>query len=355
MRLSGALTAQTVAPIWAKILDIAARQKMPALTIDAAGIQQADGTGLALLAYLVDYGKKNSLTVSVVGLSEPFNALLERLTAVAFVAPAQQPQSAGYFRQIARLTTALGKDLVEQIAFLGHFCCALLSIVRHRRWRWNDFFELCRRVGADATGIVLLLGLLFGLIMAFSAAMPLRQFGVEIYVSDLVALALTRVLGPFLTAVIVAGRTGSAFAAELGTMKINNELDALAVMNLDPVRFLVVPRTVATMLMMPLLTVLTNLAGLAGCGVVIMSIGYTMAIYLNHIENILNPTDLAVGLVKSVVFGAAIGLIGTLRGMQTQAGASAVGISATRAVVSGIVWLVILEGIFSVLLYVLDI
>lgn len=355
LALKGILTAQTAAPIWTALLDGLYRQKPKTIDIDAAGIADADSAGLAVLAYLMDYGKKNDIAISISALAEPFSKLLERLASVSIAQPAQQPKPVGYFRQIAELTVALADDLAQQIAFLGHFFCAVGAIFYHRRWRWRDFFELCRRVGADAAGIVLLLGFLFGLIMAFSSAMPLRQFGVEIYVADLVALALARVLGPFLTAVIVAGRTGSAFAAELGTMKINNELDALTVMNLDPVRFLVVPRAAAAMLMTPLLTALANLAGLVGCGAVILSIGYTLSIYLNHIENILDPTDLAVGLVKSLVFGAAIGLIGALRGLQTKAGASAVGIAATRAVVSAIVWLVILEGVFSVLLYVLDI
>lgn len=209
--------------------------------------------------------------------------------------------------------------------------------------------------GVNAVAVVSMLGLLFGLIMAFSSAMPLRRFGVEIYVSDLVAVALVRVLGPFLTAVILTGRTGSAYAAEIGTMKINNELDALEVMAIDPVRFLVVPRVLALTLVTPLLATITNLVGLAGCAIVILSLGYPLATYWAHVRDILSAGDLVVGLVKSLVFGGLVGTIGCLRGLQTQSGPGAVGQATTRAVVSSLVTLVLAEGVFAVTLYLLDI
>lgn len=176
----------------------------------------------------------------------------------------------------------------------------------------------------------------------------------EIYVVDLVAFALTRVLGPFITAILMAGRTGSAFAAELGTMKINNELDALEVMNLNPMSFLVLPRVCATVVMAPLLTVATSLVGLLGCALVILSIGYPPATFWSHVQNILSVTDVMVGLVKALVFGGIVGAVGCLRGLQTRTGAGAVGISTTRAVVTSIVLLVLAEGLFSVLLFVMD-
>jgi phospholipid/cholesterol/gamma-HCH transport system permease protein len=224
-----------------------------------------------------------------------------------------------------------------------------------KRFRAGDFFRTCELAGADALGIIALLGFLFGLIMAFSSAMPLRQFGVEVYVSDLVAIALVRVLGPFITAIVVAGRTGSAFAAEIGTMKINNELDALNVMNLDPAVFLVLPRVTATLLMTPLLAVVTNIAGLIGSGLVIMSLGYPLITYTTHVQDILDLSDVGVGLFKTLVFGGMIGAVGCLRGLQAKSGPGAVGIATTRAVVTAIVLLVVLEGIFSVLLYFMDI
>jgi len=242
------------------------------------------------------------------------------------------------------------------IRFIGRLVLAgMKTIFQPQRFRVGDFLRFCELAGANAMGLILMLGFLFGLIMAFSSAMPLRQFGVEIYVADLVALALVRVLGPFITAVIVAGRTGSAFAAEIGTMKINNELDALAVMNLDPAVFLVLPRVGATLLMTPLLAVAVNFAGLVGSGLVILSLGYPLVTYTTHVQKILVGTDVAVGLTKALVFGGMIGAVGCLRGLQTQSGPGAVGIATTRAVVTAIVLLVVLEGIFSVMLYYLEI
>jgi len=302
-------------------------------------------------------GRQKKMQTEIQNLSADFQSLLQRFDreklAETLVAPQKKSPA---LEEIGKTAVHLLEDVRQQITFLGHWLCAIGWTICHpRRIRWRDFFKQVELVGVNAVGIIVLLGLLFGLIMAFSSAMPLRQFGVEVYVSDLVAIALVRVLGPFITAVILAGRTGSAFAAELGTMKINNELDALEVMSLEPMRFLVVPRVASTILMAPLLTVLTNFAGLVGSAIVIMSLGYSFATYYDHVQYILDGTDVVVGLVKAIVFGGLVGGVGCLRGLQTEYGAGAVGISTTRAVVSGIVWIVIAEGTFSILLYVLDI
>lgn len=327
------------------------------LILDASNVHFCDGSGIALLFALETLGRQKKMQTEIRGLSADIQSLMQRFDrdklAETLAAP---PKKIPAVEEIGKTAVHLLEDLREQITFLGHWITSMLWTVRHpKRIRWGDFLKQTELVGVNAVGIVALLGLLFGLIMAFSSAMPLRQFGVEVYVSDLVALAMVRVLGPFITAVIIAGRTGSAFAAELGTMKINNELDALEVMSLEPMRFLVVPRVASTIVMAPLLTVLTNFAALAGSAIVILSMGYSFATYYDHVQFILDGTDVAVGLVKATVFGGLVGGIGCLRGLQTESGAGAVGISTTRAVVSGIVWIVIAEGIFSVLLYVLDI
>jgi phospholipid/cholesterol/gamma-HCH transport system permease protein len=256
---------------------------------------------------------------------------------------------------IGKASAELFADIHSQVAFFAQVLLTGLAMATHPwRFRWKDFLVITELAGFRALEIISLLGFLFGLIIAFSSAMPLRQFGVEIYVADLVAIALVRVLGPFITAIIVAGRTGSAYAAEIGTMKINNEIDALEVMNLDPVGFLVLPRVLAATLVTPLLTVIANLWGLIGSGLVIVSLGYPVVTYLSHVQSILSPTDVMVGLVKALVYGALVGMVGCLRGLQTQLGAGAVGIATTRAVVTAIILLVITEGVFSVLLHFLE-
>lgn len=356
IRLSGRLDHRTSAAPWRKTLRLLGKRRPNSILINAAGLETADGSGIALLTYFKEFGRINSIPVEIEYLSDPLTSLLQRYLEQPQAEPVVPPPPMNFIERIGHLTAELFCDMGEQVAFLGRLTLAAIKTAFFpNRFRLRDFFRICELAGADALGIILMLGFLFGLIMAFSSAMPLRQFGVEVYVADLVAIALVRVLGPFITAIVVAGRTGSAFAAEIGTMKINNELDALDVMNLDPSIFLVLPRVAATLLMTPLLAVVTNFAGLVGSGLVILSLGYPLVTYNAHVQDILTGTDIAVGLIKSLVFGAMIGAIGCLRGLQAKSGPGAVGIATTRAVVTAIVLVVMLEGVFSVVLYFLDI
>jgi phospholipid/cholesterol/gamma-HCH transport system permease protein len=209
--------------------------------------------------------------------------------------------------------------------------------------------------GVDALPIVALISFLMGLIMAFQAAVPLRQFGAEIFVANLIGLSMLRELGPLMTAIILAGRSGSAFAAELGTMKVRDEIDALKTMGLDPVRFLVVTRVVAAVAMTPLLTIFADLLGLIGGAVVMRSLGFPLITYFNQIQYAVTYGSLVGGLVKAFVFGILVAAIGCLRGLQTRTGATGVGESTTSAVVSGIILIAIADGIFSVIYYYLNV
>ena len=203
--------------------------------------------------------------------------------------------------------------------------------------------------------IITLIGFLMGLILAFQATIPLKRFGAELFVAQLVSLSLLRELGPLMTAVILAGRSASAFAAELGTMKINEEINALNTMGIDPVKFLVLPRAIAAVLMSPFLCIYFIVIGLVGGGVVVMSLGFSLGTYLSQIRASVTYLDLIGGLFKSFVFGILVIGIGCLRGLQTTSGASAVGDSTTRAVVSGIILIAIADGIFSLVYYALGI
>jgi phospholipid/cholesterol/gamma-HCH transport system permease protein len=194
-----------------------------------------------------------------------------------------------------------------------------------------------------------------GVIMAFQGAISLRRFGADVFVANLVGLAMLRELGPLMTAIILAGRSGSAFAAELGTMKVREEIDALKTMGLDPVRFLVVTRVIAAVVMTPLLTVFADLLGLIGGALVMRSFGVPMITFYRQVQYQVTYGSFVGGLVKSFVFGILVAAIGCLRGLQTNTGASAVGESTTRAVVSGIVLIVITDGIFSVVFYYLNV
>lgn len=181
----------------------------------------------------------------------------------------------------------------------------------------------------------------------------MRQFGVEIYVADLVALSILRELGPLMTSLTLAGRSGSSFAAEIGTMKVNEEIDALLTMGLQPVRFLVIVRVIAAALLTPILTVFADLVGIAGGAIVLLSMGYPLITYVNQVVSAVSWVDFSQGILKSFVFGLIFSGIGCLRGLQTKTGPSAVGDSATRAVVSGIILIVIADGIFAIIFYYL--
>jgi len=356
VRLAGWLDHRSGAPVWRKTLRLLDASPTTPIRIETDGLEHIDGSGVALLAYYQEYGRTHQLPVQIHGLAPQYAAILERYQAQPRAERIAPPPPLNLIERMGRVTLEIAGDVGEQVAFLGRMILAFIkTALRPQRFRAGDFLHLCELAGANAMGIILMLGFLFGLIMAFSSAMPLKQFGVEVYVSDLVAIVLVRVLGPFITAIVVAGRTGSAYAAEIGTMKINNELDALTVMNLDPATFLAVPRVLATLVMTPLLATLTNIAGLAGSGLVILSLGYPLVTYTTHVQGILSLTDVGVGLVKSLVFGGMIGMVGCLRGLQAQSGPGAVGLAATRAVVTAIVLLVAIEGVFSVVLYYLDI
>ena len=210
---------------------------------------------------------------------------------------------------------------------------------------------MVEKAGTNALPIVALISFLMGMIMAFQAAMPMRQFGVDIFVVNLVALTITRELGPLMTAIVLAGRSGSAFAAEIGTMKVNEEVAALTTMGLSPVRFLAVPRVLAGIVVTPVLTIYSMAIGVAGGLAVMMLLGFPLATLMHQLSGSLRVDDVLAGLIKSFFFGAVVAGVGCLRGLQTGAGAAAVGDSTTRSVVTAIFLIVLLDAVFAVIYY----
>jgi phospholipid/cholesterol/gamma-HCH transport system permease protein len=353
---SGRLDADTVPEIWTQSL-AALQPNMPVrVLIEATGITYCDGAGLA---WLVDMERRvggGGGTVEIRGLAEVHRRLLDRFDPQLFQNLRHaKPVSGHVAEEVGRAAVQLAGDVRQLVSFVGELTVALgLAALHPSRVRWRDAWLTAEHAGANAVSIVVLISFLIGLIMAFQSAIPMRQFGVELYVADLVAIAMLRELGPLMTAILLAGRSGSAFAAELGTMKVNEELDALTTMGLDPIRFLVTTRVLATILIMPLLTLLANLAGVTGGAVVLLSLNYSLTAYVNQVLGAVDFNDLLSGLLKSLVFALLVAAIGCLRGLQTGTGASAVGLSATRAVVSGIVLIVLADGLFSVLFYYLQ-
>jgi phospholipid/cholesterol/gamma-HCH transport system permease protein len=361
LQLTGRLDAQTIPELWERCR-VALRQKAAQRVIlDASGVSYCDGAGVAMLLDLQggfrSHGTEPAAKVEITNLSESFRRLLELYGSEALPSLERaEPQPACLPEEVGRTAAGLWKDLRTLVSFVGELGAAVAHALRHPRGvRWRDALLAAENAGVNAFPIVFLISFLIGLIMAFQSAIPMRQFGAEIFVADLVALSMLRELGPLMTAIILAGRSGSAFAAEIGTMKVNEEINALTTMGLDPVRFLVVTRVLAAVFVTPLLTIFANLAGLLGGAVVFISLGFPLVTYTNQVLGAVRLGDLTGGLVKSVAFGVLVAGIGCLRGLQTRTGASAVGLSTTRAVVSGILLIVLADGVFSVLYYQLGI
>ncbi|CAG1001003.1 Intermembrane phospholipid transport system permease protein MlaE [Burkholderiales bacterium] len=353
--LDGRLDASTVRVLWPQAHEALAQAPGKPVTVDAAKVDYCDGAGVALLVDLV--AQERGATVEVANLAPAFQALFNqfdprRLSQELDPEARRRPA----IEELGRAAAAVWKDIAEQVTFIGEITAALFyAVLRPQTVRWKDVWRVCERVGADALPIVALISFLLGMILAFQSAVPMKRFGAEIFVADLIGLSMLRELGPLMTAILLAGRSGAAFAAEIGTMRVNQEVDALTTMGLDPVRFLVTPRIIAALLMTPLLVLFSMLVGLVGGAITMTSFSIPVVTFMKEVDSAVTLTDFLAGFVKSFVFAILIAGIGCLRGLQTAAGASAVGESATRAVVSGIILLVVVDGIFAVTYYVLNI
>jgi phospholipid/cholesterol/gamma-HCH transport system permease protein len=357
LHLSGRLDSTTTGQIWREAAAAVARAPSRRIAIDASELDYCDVSGIALLVQLRQRQQRADGTLEIAGLRPEFAEMLE---AWGSLDPAlvrdQPPPKKNLVERTGEIAVGLWQQSQALVSYVGELLVAFVTTVRHpRAVRWKDTLLIAQSVGVNALPIVSLIGFLMGLIMAFQAVIPLGQFGAQIYVASLVGLSILRELGPLMTAIVVAGRSGSAFAAEIGTMKVREEIDALITMGLDPVRFLVVPRVIAAVFMTPLLTVYANLIGLLGGAVVLRSLGYSWATFIHYVQWAVTYGSLLGGLTKAFAFGILIAAIGCFRGLQTTAGARAVGDSTTSAVVSGIILIVIADGIFSVVYYYLGV
>jgi len=268
------------------------------------------------------------------------------------------PQSASHK---ILLTESVGRGVVgylrgtlAAVSYVGELTYLLIRLARHpKTLRWRDWLRIVQASGLNALPIIVMIGFLLGLILAFQAAIPLRLFGADLYVASMVGVSIIRELGPLMTAIVLTGRSGSAFAAELGAMRVNEEIDALETFGIEPVRFLVVPRVLAGTLVAPILTLFANFSGLLGGLFVMLTLGFPNVVFWNQVRTYVTYVDLLEGLLKATAFGFLLSAVGCLRGLQAGRDAGAVGRAATRAVVSGIILIVIADGLFAVLLYCL--
>ena len=325
------------------------------VAFDASQVTAWDSGLVTFVLKLLREAVKLGIDTDRTGLPEG----VQRLVALAEAVPERQTGRSDarppWLARIGASAIATATALTAGLAFLGESLLAFQAFLRRRaRFRASDLFLIIQDCGPRALGIVTLISFLIGLILGFVGAVQLQQFGASIFVANLVAVAMTREIGCIMTAIVMSGRTGAAFAAQLGTMNTNQEIDALATLGISPMEFLVLPRMLALIGMMPLLTVYSDLVGILGGAVVgVGMLGLGPIQYLEQTRDAVRVSDLLIGVAKSGVFGVVVALAGCMRGMQSGRSASAVGLAATSAVVTSIVWLIVLDGMFAVILNVL--
>ncbi len=332
--------------------EVDARQPVKVIA-DLNRVTYFDDFGVLVLKELRTYLEKCNIPFSLI---QPPPKVGEVLALTNFDNPdsCAEIKPAKRDNPVVRLGDACIRELYNiryLVSFLGSVALCLIHVVTHpRSLRFNDTMVLIQKTGVDALPIVGLISFLLGLIMAFVSSIQLEQFGASIYVASLVALAMVSELGPIMTAIVVAGRSGSAFAAEIGTMRISDEIDALFTMGISPTLFLVIPRLVAMVIVVPLLTLFADLCAITGGLVISVSmLDLTVSTYITQTYKALDLFEFVWGLSKSVVFAGLIAWISCLRGFQVRGGASQVGNAATSAVVSGIFLIILFDSIFAVI------
>jgi len=328
------------------------------ITFDTRELSDWDSGLLSFLTKIINLCSAKNITVNQKGLPEGVGKLID----LAFAVPEREGARKETAREprltrIGASTIAAGQASIDTLNFIGEAFLAFLKFfVGKARFQRSDLMLTIQQCGAQALPIVSLISVLVGLIFAFIGAVQLTMFGAQIFVADLVAIAMTRVMGAVMVGVIMAGRTGAAFAAQIGTMQVNEEIDALQTLGIAPMEFLVLPRMLALILMMPLLCVYADLMGILGGFIVgVGMLDITPKQYINQTINAMNLYHFFIGIVHALVFGVLIALAGCLRGIQCGRSASAVGLATTSAVVTSIVAIVLATATITILANILGI
>jgi len=323
-----------------------------ALEFDAQGLGGWDSALMVRILAIHDLCLKAKVELR----AKPLPSGLAKLIALSQAVPeksdaARKEVKLSFLERVGESGLAAWSGGAAMLGFLGESVVALLKLVRGRaQFRWRDIVEVTQACGPEALGIVALINFLIGLILAFVGATELARFGASIYTADLVAVATVREMGCIMTGIILCGRTGAAFAAQLGTMKVNQEIEAFQTFGISPFEFLVLPRMVALILMMPLLCIFADLIAISG-GFLVSTLMLDVApqVYLARTVESISLAGFLLGIFKGSFFGVIIALTGCLRGMQCGTNAAAVGLATTSAVVTGITWIIASDGIFAVI------
>jgi phospholipid/cholesterol/gamma-HCH transport system permease protein len=350
LHLQGKLDSSS-APRMIQVLTSLLKDRSPSsLTVNLEKVSYLDDFGALVLVELKNMVAREGGQFELTKASEEILNVLH-LDDFEKNIPSPRKRSPGMFVRLGEAVFRQASDIKYLISFIGSVCLSLVHVCLHpRSLRTNDTYYCMQKTGVDALPIVALISFLLGLIMAFMSSVQLQQFGANIYVASLVSLAMTRELGPVMTAIIVAGRSGSAYAAEIGTMKISEEVDALFTMGFDPTRFLVIPKLIAALIVVPFLALFSDLfAILGGLLVGVLILNLTVSAYIAQTLKTLTLFDIFFGFVKSGVFALLIAWIGCLRGFQVRGGAASVGQATTSAVVSSIFLVILTDSVFAVI------
>jgi len=326
---------------------IGTRPGIRGLVFDSAGIGEWDNGLLIFLRKIADVCNRDGIPLDTKGLPQGVHGLLELATAVPTKDTARDSQETSLLDRVGDASLRMTRSWNDTLSFIGEAFLSFLKLLRGKaRLRARDLWAQMRMCGADALPIVTLILFLIGIILGFTSAIPLRMFGAEIYIASLVGIAIVREMAPMMTAIILAGRSGAAFAAELGTMMVNEEIDALRTAGFSPMEFLVLPRLIALGLMTPLLSLYASFLGIMGGALVSKTIsGISYTLYLQQTIEVLNATQFQLGAIKAFVYGILVAVAGCMRGMQCGRSASAVGTATTSAVVTGIVYIIVASAV----------
>jgi phospholipid/cholesterol/gamma-HCH transport system permease protein len=325
------------------------------IAADLSDVKYMDSAGAMLLLQLEEKAKDTGISFQFLNEKEKFKGIMNLLDMKALHLPPliSEEEQNGFFELFGEASQRVYDDFIRVMTFIGELLTAMMHSLRHPlAVRWAAVFFYMKRVGVDGLPIVSLISLLVGVIIAFMSSLQLKQFGATTYVAALVGFAMVRELGPLMTAIIVAGRSGSAFSAEIGSMMINEEVDALTTMGFDPIRFLAIPKVLASILVVPLLTIYAAFFGIMG-GLMVGVLGLDLTVYsfIKQTMDSFKVFDVVSSLIKAAVFAMLISGIACQRGFQVRGGAEAVGAATTSAVVAGIFLIVLANSAFAIILY----
>jgi len=347
LRLEGTFRLDGASDLRSRVIGLLASGPIDA--VDLTGVERLEGAAASVLA---DALCSAGSIPEIVGARPEVSAILHLYT-VEGQCPARVPAASriSFVDQVGAATLGLISTARTMLNFVAEESgAALAALKKPSTIQWKPVGSQIERHGADGLPIVLVIGSLMGLITAFQAAIQLQKFGADAFVANLVSLSLTRELAPLMTAIVVAGRSGAAIAAELGTMKVSEEVDALYTLGICPHRYLVFPRIFALIIVLPLLTLASDIIGiLSGAVVATATLEISFRQFIISTQEALGPPDVVGGLIKAAVFGGFIAGIACERGLATRGGAEGVGRSTTSAVVSTLFWLVLLDALFAIL------